>query len=79
MGVSEVRWPNPRDFRTDDYRFIYTGTDNGYTGVGVMLNKKWGNKIQSYFQYTDRIIMVKINTQSNNNDYHASIHVYNHS
>lgn len=40
MGISEVRWSNPRNFLTDDYRFIYTGTDNGYTEFSIIKNRK---------------------------------------
>jgi len=63
IGFSEIRWSNSGDFWTDDQRFIHTETDNGYTEVGITLNKEWGNKVLSYLQYTDRIIKVKIYTQ----------------
>lgn len=63
MGISEVRWSNLGNYWTGDNRYIHIGIDNEYTGVEIPLNKECGNKVHSYFQYTDRIIMIEICTQ----------------
>ncbi|XP_027853317.2 craniofacial development protein 2-like [Aphis gossypii] len=66
LGISEIRWPNPGDFWSGDYRIIHTGTaekrpDIG--GVGLIVNKTLGEKVKGYIQYNERIILVRFQTK----------------
>jgi len=66
LGISEVRWPESGDIWSGDYRFIYSGTsveNPGRGGVSIMLRKDIGKKVKSYVQYSERIILVKIETK----------------
>ncbi|KAL4125923.1 hypothetical protein QTP88_010160 [Uroleucon formosanum] len=66
LGISEVRWSETGDIWRGDYRFIYSGTsveNPGRGGVGIMLRKDIGKKVKSYVQYSERIILVKIETK----------------
>jgi len=60
LGVSETRWAENGDFWSDDYRVIYSGGERtGSTGVGVIINKKWGQQVINKIAYNGRLIMVK--------------------
>jgi len=62
LGISEIRWPNPGDFWSGDYRIIHTGTAEkrpGIGGVGLIVNKTLGEKIKGYIRYNERIILVR--------------------
>lgn len=66
LGISEVRWPEAGNMWSGDDRFIYSGTsaeNPGRGGVGIMLRKDIGKKVKNYVQYSERIILVKIETK----------------
>jgi len=68
LGISEIRWPNPGDFWSGDYRIIHTGTAEkrpGIVGVGLIVNKILGEKVKGYIQYNERIIQVRFQTKPN--------------
>lgn len=68
LGISEMRWPGTGDFWSDNYRIIYSGTEEGRTGmkgVGIILEKSLGQRVTGYIQHSDRIILVKLNTKPN--------------
>ncbi|XKL59324.1 hypothetical protein PGB90_000340 [Kerria lacca] len=60
IGISEVRWPEDCDFWTGEYRMICTGGKKGQAGVGIIMNRKVGTRVQSYIQHSERIILVRV-------------------
>lgn len=70
LGISEMRWRRTGDFWSDKYRVKYSGTEDdehtGKKGVGILLEKSLGLRVAGYVQHSDRIILVKIDTKSNN-------------
>ncbi|HCF9438090.1 TPA: hypothetical protein NI641_006403, partial [Pseudomonas aeruginosa] len=63
VGISEVRWQDEQDFWSGEYRIINTKSVGGITGVGLIMNKKIGMRVNYYEQHSDRIIIVKIDTK----------------
>ncbi|XP_068085627.1 craniofacial development protein 2-like, partial [Anabrus simplex] len=63
VGISEVRWQEHRDFWSGDYRIINTNSDRGNAGVGLIMNKKIGQRVSYYDQHSERIIAFKIDTK----------------
>ncbi|XP_025406587.1 craniofacial development protein 2-like [Sipha flava] len=66
LGILEVRWPETGDIWSGDYKVIYSGTsveNPGRGGVDIMFRKDIGKKVKSYVQYSERIILVKIETK----------------
>lgn len=64
LGVSETRWAGNGDFWSDNYRVIYSGGERtGRSGVGVIINKKWGHQVINKIAYNDRPIMVKFKAE----------------
>ena len=66
LRVSEMGWPNHGDFWTGDYRVIHSGTAQdkpGIAGVGIILSKHLGMRVKGYFQHSERIILVRLETK----------------
>ncbi|XP_068081777.1 craniofacial development protein 2-like [Anabrus simplex] len=63
VGISEVRWQEEQDFWSGDYRIINTKSNRGNAGVGLIMNKKIGQRVSYYDQHSERIIVVKIDTK----------------
>jgi hypothetical protein len=60
LGKSEMRWPEEGDFWSGDYRIIHTELNNGIDGVGLMMSKLLGLRVKIYLQYSERLIMMKV-------------------
>lgn len=66
LEVSEVRWLGNGDFWSGDYRIIYSGDETpGRSGVGFIINKKWGHQILNKVAYNDRLILIKLRGKPN--------------
>ena len=68
LGISEMRWPQKGDFWSGEYRVIHTGNNptHGTAGVGVVLDERLGKLVDSYLQFNERILLVRIKTKPTN-------------
>ncbi|XP_039290975.1 craniofacial development protein 2-like [Nilaparvata lugens] len=60
LGMSEIKWKDEGDFWSGDYRIIFSGDKRSTTGVEIVLDKKWGGRVKSYMLFSDRIILIKL-------------------
>ncbi|XP_026681174.1 craniofacial development protein 2-like [Diaphorina citri] len=60
VGISEIKWNDQGDYWLDNHRVIYSGDEEGIAGVGVVLNKEWGRRVQSIVLLSSRVILVKL-------------------
>ncbi|KAI5728729.1 hypothetical protein M8J77_020289 [Diaphorina citri] len=59
VGISEIRKKDQGDYWIDNHRIIFSGDDRGIAGVGIVMNKDWGNRVQNVVLYNQRIMLVK--------------------
>lgn len=65
LGASKIRWQENGYFWSNDYCVIYcSGKKPGRTGVGFIINKKWGQQVINKIAYNDRLILVKLKAKS---------------
>uniref|UniRef100_A0A8D8YBX5 Craniofacial development protein 2 n=1 Tax=Cacopsylla melanoneura TaxID=428564 RepID=A0A8D8YBX5_9HEMI len=74
VGISEVRCKNQSDYWNDGYRIIHSGDETGKNGVGMIMNKDWGNRVKNVVLYNNRIMLVKL--QINENEVMNVIQIY---
>uniref|UniRef100_A0A8D8R4I6 Craniofacial development protein 2 n=1 Tax=Cacopsylla melanoneura TaxID=428564 RepID=A0A8D8R4I6_9HEMI len=60
VGVSETRWKDQGDYWNGNFRIIYSGDETGKNGVGLVMNKEWGNRVKNAVLFNNRIILVKM-------------------
>lgn len=65
LGLCETRWPNSGDLWSDDYRIIHSQRKNGQCRVGIVLHKTWGLKVRNDIIYSERIMMIQLEANSN--------------
>jgi exonuclease III len=63
LGISEMQWPEEGDFWSGDYRVIHYGSNDGNAGTGIILRRSSGMRVKSYYQLSDRILMVRLETK----------------
>lgn len=65
FGLCETRWQGNNDFNSDEFRVIASGNEiQGHRSVAIILRKKWANIIVNILHVSDRLLLVKINTQT---------------
>lgn len=65
LGLCETRWQGNSDFNSDDFRIITSGGDvQGQRSVAIVMKKKWAENIVNTLHVNDRILLMKIKTQS---------------
>uniref|UniRef100_A0A8D9E3Z3 Craniofacial development protein 2 n=1 Tax=Cacopsylla melanoneura TaxID=428564 RepID=A0A8D9E3Z3_9HEMI len=60
VGISEIKWKDQGDIWNSNYRIIYSGDEKGIAGVGIVLNKDWGNRVKNVVMFNKRIILIKL-------------------
>ncbi|XP_068083215.1 craniofacial development protein 2-like, partial [Anabrus simplex] len=63
IGISEVGRQKEQDFWSGNYRIVNKNSNRGNAGVGLIMNKKIGQRVSYYDQHNEIIIVVKINTK----------------
>jgi hypothetical protein len=46
LGKSEIKWKDEDDFWRNNYRVMYPEDKNSNTGDGMILTKKWGQRVK---------------------------------
>ena len=63
LGMCEVRWKKGGDLYSGDFRMIYTESNRGQNGVGILLGKRLKNRVKKIVQKSDRVLMIKIEAE----------------
>ena len=79
VGISEVRWNEVQHIWSDNYRIITTKAEKGNAGVGIIMNKKIGQRVTYYEQHYERIIVIKIESKPKPNHNYPSLHAHKRS
>lgn len=66
LGICETKWPNNRDFVSNENRVIYAGGEKNDKGVGLILDKTFKEYVLGYYQLSERILVVKLKRKSFN-------------
>ncbi|XP_071441712.1 craniofacial development protein 2-like [Hetaerina americana] len=60
LGVREIKRAGADDFWSDGYRVIYSGYEQRIAGVSIILKKEWARRVKSCWQYSERILMIRL-------------------
>lgn len=63
LGVSQIRWIEQGDYWARNCRVIFSDDERKIAGVCLILNKKFGNKINTIKNYNERIISIRIKSE----------------
>jgi exonuclease III len=59
-----MKWPKEGDFWNGGYCVIHSSSNNGNSGVGIILRKSRGiRELKGYYQISDRKLMVRLETK----------------
>ena len=59
-GLTETRWKGNGDFMSDDYRIIFAGGNNNYSGVAFVQSKDAARDVITIKQMSDRILLIRL-------------------
>lgn len=68
-----MRWPGTGDFRSDDYKITYSGTSGKREGWSDLREVYGTESVEDYVQFSDRIFLVKTNTEPKKYCYNSNM------
>ena len=60
LGMSEIRRPGAGENEYNQAKFVFSGSDGGEKGVGVLLSPDTANYLEGYWPVSDRVLLVKV-------------------
>ena len=60
LGLADTRWTGSGKIVKENHTMIYSGGNDHYNGVGIILRNKIANTIMGYWAISDRVLMVKL-------------------
>ena len=60
LGLAEMRWKDSGKIKKNGYTIIYSGNENHFNGVGIIIHSKISGNLSGFSTISDRVLLVKL-------------------
>ena len=60
LGLAEMRWKDSGKTKKNGYTIIYSGNENHFNGVGIIIHPKISENLSGFWAIFDRVLLVKL-------------------